>query len=142
MKNRDIIHLNILSGFHYLVGVYFLLTTLFVSRYVLAGIIAFMRSNGTASPSESFTSWGQVVMISTLVIFMVAMGIAILLAGHYLRKQKARIYCSVIAGIECLAFPLGTLLGVFTLIKLNKDSVNQLFANKKVDSTAYRRHVT
>lgn len=135
MKNRDITHLNILSGFHYLGGVYFLLATLFVSRYVLAGFMAFIRSNGAASPSESFTSWGQVIMILILVIFMMAMGIALIFVGHNLRTHKARVFCSVVAGIECLSFPLGTLLGVFALIKLNKDPVKELFANQILDPT-------
>ncbi len=137
MKNRDITHLNILSGFHYLGGVYFLLATLFISRYVLAGFMAFIRSNGTASPSESFTSWGQVIMILILVICMMAMGIALIFAGHNLRKHKARVFCSVVAGIECLSFPLGTLLGVFTLIKLNRESAKGLFANNRVDPTRF-----
>ncbi len=133
MKNNDNLHLNILSALHYLVGVYLLLGTLFISRYVLAGVLAFIKSNGTASPSESFTSWGQVILISTLVLLMMAQGIALLFAGHYLRKKKSRTFCLVIAGIECLSFPLGTVLGVFTLIKLSKASVKERFAQQNIE---------
>lgn len=133
MKNNDTLHLKILAVFHYLVGVYFLLGSLFISRYVLAGVLAFIKSNGTASPSESFTSWGQVILISMLVLLVMAQGIALLFAGHFLRQQKSRIFCLVIAGIECLSFPLGTVLGVFTLIKLSKASVKERFAQQNIE---------
>ena len=33
----------------------------------------------------------------------------------------------VIAGVCCMFMPLGTILGVFTLVTLNKDSVKELF---------------
>ena len=33
----------------------------------------------------------------------------------------------VVAALECLAFPLGTVLGVFTLIVLVRPEVKQLF---------------
>ena len=135
MNDTDKKHLDILSVLHYLGGIYFLLATFFISRYVLAGIIAFTRSKGTASPSESFTSWGQVILISALVIGMMVMGVLLLLTGHGLRKHKARILCLITAGAECMSFPLGTLLGVFTLVKLNKDSTKELFANHRVDPT-------
>ena len=33
----------------------------------------------------------------------------------------------VIAGVECIIMPFGTILGVFTLIALNKDSTKEIF---------------
>jgi phosphatidylglycerophosphate synthase len=129
MKNRDITHLNILSVLHYVGGIYFFLAAFFISRYVMVGVSGFVRSQGTASPSESFTNWGEVIMLSALVIGMMVLGILLLLTGHSLRKHRARIFCLIVAGAECISFPLGTLVGVFTLIKLNKDSAKKLFAN-------------
>ena len=40
-------------------------------------------------------------------------------------------YCMVIASLECLFMPFGTVLGIFTLILLNKDSVIEIFELEK-----------
>jgi len=37
-----------------------------------------------------------------------------------------------LARIECVFMPFGTILGVFTLIALNKDSVKAIFAEQVV----------
>jgi hypothetical protein len=44
--------------------------------------------------------------------------------------HKNRMYCMVVAGIECIFMPFGTILGVFTLITLTKDSVKGIFAEQ------------
>jgi hypothetical protein len=48
-------------------------------------------------------------------------------AGRFLTQKKHRIFCIVMASIHCLHAPLGTLLGVFTLIVLLRPSVRMLF---------------
>jgi hypothetical protein len=37
----------------------------------------------------------------------------------------------ILACIECLSMPFGTILGVFTIIILSKDSVKALYENKQ-----------
>lgn len=50
-----------------------------------------------------------------------------LYTGRCLAKRKNRMFCMVIAALSCLLIPYGTLLGVFTLIVLQRSSVEQLF---------------
>jgi hypothetical protein len=45
-----------------------------------------------------------------------------------LRQRKSLGFCTVIAVISCLGIPYGTVLGVFTLIVLGRDSVKRMFA--------------
>jgi len=49
------------------------------------------------------------------------------LAGRALARYERRTLCLVVAGLNCLHMPLGTLLGVFTLIGLARPSVQALF---------------
>jgi hypothetical protein len=49
-------------------------------------------------------------------------------AGLCIARRRAPVFCQVIAGLNCLHMPLGTALGVFTLIVLNRPSVKALFA--------------
>jgi hypothetical protein len=40
--------------------------------------------------------------------------------------------CFAMAGVECIFMPFGTVLGVFTILVLNRQSVKELFAPKPV----------
>jgi len=50
-----------------------------------------------------------------------------LLTGFYLRGRKHRTLCFVVAAFNCLHIPLGTILGIFTIIVLARDSVRAAF---------------
>ena len=49
------------------------------------------------------------------------------ISGLCLRARKFRMFSLVVAGINCLHIPIGTVLGVFTIIVLIRDSVRQLY---------------
>lgn len=53
-----------------------------------------------------------------------------LLCGWFLLKRRHRTFCLIVGGLDCLNVPLGTILGVFTLMVLNRDSVRPLFEPK------------
>jgi hypothetical protein len=54
-------------------------------------------------------------------------GLANLLAGIYLRQRKNRMFTLIVAGFNCLNIPLGTALGIFTFIVLQRDSVLAMY---------------
>ena len=56
-----------------------------------------------------------------------ALAAAMIAAGRMLRRRKSRTACQVIAALECLLMPLGTLLGVFTLMALSQDRAQEIF---------------
>jgi hypothetical protein len=41
--------------------------------------------------------------------------------------RKHYTFCLVMAGVECLFMPFGTVLGVFTILVLNRQTVKELF---------------
>lgn len=61
--------------------------------------------------------------------FLIGQTIAIclILAGRYLRRRTHYMFCFVVACVACIAFPIGTALGVFSLIVLNRPSVKVIF---------------
>jgi hypothetical protein len=75
------------------------------------------------------TSFGLVfIIIATIgLIICVTFGILTLIASKYLKETKNYNFIFVVAIINCLTGILGILLGVFTLIELNKTEVKQLF---------------
>ena len=50
------------------------------------------------------------------------------LSAMFLRQRTHRIFSVVIAALDCLQIPFGTVLGVFTIIVLLRESVRELYA--------------
>ena len=48
-------------------------------------------------------------------------------AGRCISRRQKYTFCLIAAGLNCMHMPIGTILGVFTLIVLTRDSVRQLF---------------
>ena len=79
------------------------------------------------SPPPPCIGWMFVIMGSVFILIGWAISICIIVPGRKLKQRKNRMYCMVVAGIECMFMPFGTVLGVFTLITLNKDSIKETF---------------
>jgi hypothetical protein len=84
-----------------------------------------MGSGPGAPPPEL----GYVIAAFCGFIFVLTLVAAICLGltGYWLRKLKNRMFCFVIACILCLSAPLGTILGIFTILVLQRESVKELF---------------
>ena len=68
-----------------------------------------------------------------------ALSLAIIVAGRRLAAHRSHTYCLVIAAIECLFMPLGTVLGVFTIIVLVRPEAREFFGlpgNPEAPSTS------
>ena len=130
MGNEEIKHLELLSIFHYVVGGVLALFSCFPFIHVFMGLALvsgtfFEGSEGTAPPP--FFGWMFVIIGTIAILTGWTLAICIIMAGKKLKARKSRIYCMVMAGIECMFTPFGTVLGVFTLIELSKDSTKALF---------------
>ena len=74
-----------------------------------------------------FMGWMLVIMGTVFILLGWSLAVCILIAGRKLKRRKNRLFCMVVAGIECAFTPFGTVLGVFTLVILSKDSVKEIF---------------
>jgi hypothetical protein len=54
-------------------------------------------------------------------------GILNFLSGMFLLKNKHRIFSLVVAGFNCIHIVLGTVLGIFTIMVLTRDSMRELY---------------
>jgi hypothetical protein len=82
---------------------------------------------GEDLPPE-FLGWIFAVLGSLLFLIGIAMAICILVAGRSLALRKGYSFALVMACIECLFVPFGTILGVFTIVVLSRESVRGLFS--------------
>ena len=131
MNNEDIKHLDLLSMFHYIVGGITALFSCIPIIHVIIGLTMvtgkfFNESNNPEPPL--FIGWFFVILGAVLIVLGLSIAICMIIAGGKLKKRKNRVFCMVVAGIECMVIPFGTALGVFTLITLNKESIQEIFA--------------
>jgi hypothetical protein len=137
--NQDREHLRLLAIFHYVVAGLAALFSFFPLLYTTVGtIFIFAARHGTAKPGEElppeFLGWIFAVIGSVLFLIGLAMAICILIAGRSLAFRKRYSFALVMACIECLFVPFGTILGVFTIVVLSRESVRGLFSTATVQA--------
>jgi hypothetical protein len=138
MKTQDEQHLDILSILHYVYGGLLVLGGFFPLLYVGMGVLfvsgGLTPKNSPNPPPPPAIGYVFIVIgvVACLIIWMSA-GLMVL-SGRYLARRKNRTFCLIIAGISCLNMPLGTILGVFTIIVLMKERVVILFDGPASDA--------
>jgi hypothetical protein len=123
----------LLAIFHYVVGGVAALFSFFPLLYITIGaVFIFAARQGTAKPGQDlppeFLGWIFAVLGSLLFLLGIAMSICILIAGRSLALRKRYSFALVMACIECLFVPFGTILGVFTIVVLSRESVKAMFS--------------
>ena len=62
-----------------------------------------------------------------MAVWFLGSGLLNLISGLYIRVRRHRTFSIIVGGINCLHMPLGTMLGVFTIVVLMRDSVRELY---------------
>lgn len=131
MNSEEIKHLELLSIFHYVVGGIIALFSCMFFMHVFMGIAmlngSFFGESTSGELPPPFMGWMFLIMGSGAILFGWITAIFIIVAGRKLKARKSRLFCIIVAGIECMFMPFGTVLGIFTLITLTKESVKELF---------------
>jgi len=131
-------HINLLSLFHLISGIMTLVYSVFMALYF--GLISFAFIFGDAfdaaeNPLNSnFPIAFRTLFISIMIIcliFAIALGIAKIFSSKFLKQRKNRTFSIVISCIECFSFPYGTLLGVLSIIVLNRGNVKNIYHNQE-----------
>ena len=134
--NQDTEQLRLLSIFHYVVAGILALFSMFPILHVVMGIAMVTGAfdnvgNGNRLPA--FFGWMFIIFPSFIILCGMAMAVCIAIAGRRLSEVRSYTYCLVVAGIECIFMPFGTVLGVFTIIILMRPTVKQLFGTTQID---------
>lgn len=127
----DAEHLRLLAIFHFVSAALAFVGVLFASLYFVLIWAVFANPELWAQSQEGPPPEGVITIFQWFtgvgVVWFVVACVGNLLSGLYLRTRRHRTFSMVIAGINCLHVPLGTLLGVFTLVVLGRESVRKLY---------------
>jgi hypothetical protein len=130
---QDEEHLKLLSIFHYVVGGLAGFFAMFPILHMVIGlviILAPVKVEGKGEPPPAFIGWFFVIFAGTLIAAGWSFAVCVIVAGRFLARRKRYLFCLVMAGIECIFMPFGTVLGVFTIIVLMRESTKELFLTK------------
>ncbi len=130
--NQDTEHLKLLSVFHYVLGGLLGCCACFPIIYLILGIVILTSPQSFQQPkSDNFPATLFGVMFTVIPAAMILLGwavaICVLVAGRCLARRVHYTFCLVVAAIACIFMPLGTVLGVLTIIVLMRPSVKSLF---------------
>jgi len=132
--NQDREHLQLLAVFHYVAAGLAALLSFFLLFYSLIGWFLLYAAQhpepSSREPPPLFLGWIFIAVGAVFFIAGLTMAICILIAGRCLSRRKGYSFVLVMAYIECLFVPLGTILGVFTIIALTRESVKALFSTE------------
>jgi len=128
-QNDDEQYLKLLSIFHYVVGGIAGLFACFpIIHFVIGlGILISSLTQSSQNGPPIFMGLIFTLFAGGFILFGWAFAVCIMLVGRYISKRKNYMFCMVVAGIECMFTPFGTVLGVFTIITLVRPSVKELF---------------
>ena len=140
VTSQDLEHLRLLSIFHYVVAGLIALFGSFPILHLVIGL-TFLFSPDSVMASGGTEKWlfgvmftvipGIIIAMSWLTAFMMAT------AAARLRQQRSHTFCLVMAAIACCFAPLGTVLGVFTILVLSRPSVRSLFSENDALASAF-----
>jgi hypothetical protein len=131
--SQDLEHLKILAICFYVKAGLTLLAGIFVAIYFMfiGGIFMSIDIKHKAGEPDPAMFGGFFIVIGIVVALVIALFAFLeFYAGRSLAKHKNYSFCFVIAVLSCLSLPLGTVLGIFTIIVLVRDSVKAIFSGQ------------
>jgi hypothetical protein len=120
-------HLQLLAIFHYVVGgLAAFFACLPLIHLTIGLVMVFGGFSGNQAP-PAFVGWLFIILGGGFFLVGQSLAICIVIAGRFLAWRKRYLFVFVVACCECLFMPFGTVLGVFTIILLSRESVKSAF---------------
>ncbi len=143
--NQDEQHLRLLSIFHYIVGGFTALIACFPLIHLGLGLAMlfspeFFSGKPGEQPPPAIIGGLFICVGGLLFLAWQALAVSTILSGRFLARRKRYWFVFVIACLQCVLFPFGTALGVFTIVTLSRESVKELF--KITSSTTRTSHLS
>jgi hypothetical protein len=133
-QEKDTLHM--LSIFHYVIAGLIALIACIPLIHLTIGLS--LTAGAIAGDEPALGMVGTVFTLFASLAILVGWGLAtfIFLSGRSLDRQEKYQFCMIGAGVLCIFMPLGTILGVFTLVTLQDESVKAIFKSNEIGSSS------
>ncbi|QDV48786.1 hypothetical protein [Gimesia fumaroli] len=123
---RDKRHLQILSKLQIIYGILNLFVSFYFYKVTSVMVRDYQKVLEESNPEVQvglLLGFGFILFLLGVVVLF-----CIILTGQSLARYENYQYCLIIAVLECLIFPIGTILGIYTILVLRRASVKELFS--------------
>ncbi len=127
-------HLNNLAVGHYVVGAIMVAFSCLPLLHLGMGIAMMAGAfpveaeiEGNIEVAPNLFAWMFIIMGALSFLLGQAVSIGVIVSGRFLKQRKNYMYSFVLSCLICFFVPVGTILGVFTIIVLSRESVKQLY---------------
>ena len=136
LPNPDREHLKLLEVFHYVMVLLAVLGMAFLAAHYMfmRNMMEIIEKNPKLSQSPQGPAFDPAVFFQGFIWFYILTGIwgilslvLNLISAVCIRNRRGRFFSMVVAGINCINMPFGTVLGVFTFIVLLRPSMPALY---------------
>lgn len=130
---EDVSHLRLLAIFHYVVAGLTAVFSLFPLIHVgiglgmVTGALPMHGANGNPADDPRMFGWLFVVIGGFVILCGMTLAGFMAYAGRCLAQRRRHTLCVVVAALCCMSVPVGTVLGVFSLLVLMRPSVKAAF---------------
>jgi hypothetical protein len=131
--NRRAEHLRVLSILNYVyAGLCLLGSCGGIFYLVMGGMFARLverQGNNPHSAEAAEAVGGMMVAFGFLMTCFAVLGAVLsFLSARWMGQHRNRTFSLITAGLQCLAIPLGTILGIFTFVVLSTPEAEELYA--------------
>lgn len=125
-------HLDLLGLFHYITGgLCVAFSGIFVFQYTVMRFIFSLpefqqQMAAEAAHAEAFFGFFM-ALLGFLLVVSIAYGVLLIVSGRFLRARRHRLFSFLVAIPILIMIPWGTMLGVFTMVVLERASVRALY---------------
>jgi hypothetical protein len=130
-RKTDVEHLNLLSTFHFVgvglaaVGLLMLYGHYSMFNSMLSNPKLWQQQGAPPPPMEMFAPMRWIYGV--FAVGIAGTGVLNFLSARFLRAKTHRAFSLVVAGLNCFYMPLGTALGIFTIVVLLRSSVRDMY---------------
>ena len=124
---RDERQLHWLVVFHYIVAAMEALSAVILIVPLARGYGVVTGETSALSEASSSYGWSLIGVSIIAIVFAVAMALLTARAGRCISERRGHSFCTVVAALNCIYFPFGTVLGVLSLIVLKRSAVREAF---------------
>jgi hypothetical protein len=128
--NSDAEHLKILSVCHFVVGAIIGAFACIPVIHLVVGIVLLVAGSaagGAEGAPPAIVGLMFVLVASVFILGGWTLAACVIAAGRFLTQRRRHTFCLVVACLLCMFAPLGTVLGVFTILVLLRPTVKALF---------------
>ena len=125
--SSDAQQLDLLVVFHYVLAAFAALFSMFPLIHLFIGIGLLAGAINGAGNEGLFIGGFFILFAGIWITLGLTFATCVAIAARKLSRRTGHTYCLIIGSLECLFMPFGTILGVFTIVVLMRDSVKAMF---------------